>query len=506
PAGPSCSTGRRSSAPSSPCRWCPPPAAPGTTCAARRAGSAARRCGPATARSSFPASACSARPRRPAAAAGPAPAGRGPPPPARRSRRPGLPRPATGPPPGCRPRAVRRDRSRPRPPAESTSRCRTAERRERHARMHPIPRLPGARPHRRADQPAVTWCVAVIATAPGPTIRAGVRNNEEAVMAVDESTLNELLGRFVTDLGGSFHAVNAVIGDRLGLYRALLAVMPATPAEVAEQAGVSERYTAEWLKGQAAGGYVSYDPATERFMLTEEQAFALAAPDGMQVAAAFHLPIAVSKNVDRITEAIRTGSGFGWHEHDQALFEGTERFFRPGYVANLVPEWIPALEGVEQKLHAGARIADVGCGHGASTLLFAETFPSSQVVGYDYHAASIDQARKRAAEAGLMSAATFDPLGAAKHIRQSPRPDGTFLLVEPYANDKVEDNLNPVGRLYYGASTVVCVAHSMTEEPRAALGAQAGLARLTELLTEAGFSRVRKAAETPFNLVIEARP
>jgi len=351
-------------------------------------------------------------------------------------------------------------------------------------------------------------------------------------MAVDESTLNELLGRFVTDLGGSFHAVNAVIGDRLGLYRALLAVMPATPAEVAEQAGVSERYTAEWLKGQAAGGYVSYDPATERFMLTEEQAFALAAPDGMQVAAAFHLPLAVSKNVDRITEAIRTGSGFGWHEHDQALFEGTERFFRPGYVANLVPEWIPALEGVEQKLHAGARIADVGCGHGASTLLFAETFPSSQVVGYDYHAASIDQARKRAAEAGLMSAATFevgsaadfpghdydlvtvfdalhdmpDPLGAAKHIRQSLRPDGTFLLVEPYANDKVEDNLNPVGRLYYGASTVVCVAHSMTEEPRAALGAQAGLARLTELLTEAGFSRVRKAAETPFNLVIEARP
>ncbi|WP_028846355.1 class I SAM-dependent methyltransferase [Thermocrispum agreste] len=351
-------------------------------------------------------------------------------------------------------------------------------------------------------------------------------------MAVDESKLKELLGSFVTDLGGSFQAVNAVIGDRLGLYRALLAVMPATPAEVAEHAGISERYTAEWLKSQAAGGYVSYDPATEHFSLTEEQAFALAAPDGMQIAAAFHIPVAVTKNVEPITEAIRSDSGFGWHEQDTELFEGTERFFRPGYAANLIPEWIPALDGVEDKLRAGARAADVGCGHGSSTLLLAASYPNSHVTGFDYHAASIDQARKRAEEAGLGSAATFevsaaadfpgtdydlvtvfdalhdmpDPLGAARHIRESLRPDGTFMLVEPYANDKVEDNFTPVGRLYYGASTVICVAHSMTEHPRTALGAQAGLSRLTALLTDAGFTQVRKAAETPFNLVVEARP
>lgn len=351
-------------------------------------------------------------------------------------------------------------------------------------------------------------------------------------MAVDEGKLHELLGSFVTDLGGSFQAISAVIGDRLGLYRSLLAVMPATPAEVAAEADVGERYAREWLMGQTAGGYVSYDPATERFSLTEEQAFALASPDGMQIAAAFHLPVAVIKNIDRITDTVRTNGGFGWHEHDPELFEGTERFFRPGYVANLVSTWIPALDGVDEKLRTGAKVADVGCGHGASTLLLAESYPRSQVTGFDYHDPSIEQARKRAADAGLAARASFevaaaadfpgadydlvaifdalhdmpDPLGAAKHIRESLKPDGTFLLVEPYANDKVEDNINPVGRLYYAASTVICVAHSMTEEPRTALGAQAGEARLTEILHGAGFTRVRRATETPFNLVIEAQP
>jgi SAM-dependent methyltransferase len=351
-------------------------------------------------------------------------------------------------------------------------------------------------------------------------------------MAIDEGKLHELLGSFVADLGGSFQAISAVIGDRLGLYRALHTMMPATPAEVADEAGVGERYVREWLKTQTAGGYITYNPATERFSLTEEQAFALAAPDGMQIAAAFHLPVAVIKNIEPITEAIRANDGFGWHQHDPELFEGTERFFRPGYVANLVTSWIPALNGVDEKLNAGARVADVGCGHGASTLLLGESYPNSRITGYDYHAPSIDQARKRVAEAGLAAQVSFevaaaadfpgidydlvaifdalhdmpDPLGAAKHIRESLTPDGTFLLVEPYANDKLEDNLNPVGRLYYGASTVVCVAHSMTEEPRTALGAQAGEARLTELLTQAGFTRVRRATETPFNLVIEARP
>jgi SAM-dependent methyltransferase len=350
-------------------------------------------------------------------------------------------------------------------------------------------------------------------------------------MAIDEDKLHELLGKFVTDLGGSFQAVGAVIGDRLGLYRALHTVMPATPAEVAAEAGVGERYVREWLKAQTAGGYITYDVASERFSLTEEQAFALAAPDGMQIAAAFHLPIAVTKNIEPITEAIRANDGFGWHQHDPELFEGTERFFRPGYVANLVSSWIPALDRVHEKLQAGARVSDVGCGHGASTLLLAESYPQSQITGFDYHPASIDQARKRAAEAGLATNVSFevaaaadfpgtdydlvaifdalhdmpDPLGAAKHIRESLHADGTFLLVEPYANDALEDNINPVGRLYYGASTVICVAHSMTEEPRTALGAQAGEAQLTELLTEAGFTRVRRATETPFNLVIEAR-
>jgi 2-polyprenyl-3-methyl-5-hydroxy-6-metoxy-1,4-benzoquinol methylase len=351
-------------------------------------------------------------------------------------------------------------------------------------------------------------------------------------MAVDEGKLYELLGRFVTDVGGSFHATNAVIGDRLGLYRALLSVMPATPAAVADAAGVGERYVREWLCGQAAGGYVTYDSETRRFSLTDEQAFALAAPEGMQIAAAFHLPVAVAKNVERLTDTVRTNGAFGWHEHDPALYEGTERFFRPGYVANLVPSWIPALDGVEEKLRNGAKVADIGCGHGASTTLLAETYPRSTVTGYDYHDRSIEQARKRAADAGLGARVTFevaaasdhpgtdhdlvaifdalhdmpDPLAAARHIRESLKPDGTFLLVEPFAHDALEDNINPVGRLYYTASTVICVPHSMSEEPRTALGAQAGEARLTQLLTDAGFSRVRRAAATPFNLVLEARP
>jgi SAM-dependent methyltransferase len=351
-------------------------------------------------------------------------------------------------------------------------------------------------------------------------------------MTLDQNELDELLGRFVTDVGGSFHALSAVLGDRLGLYRALQTTMPATPGEVAAQAHVAERYVREWLAGQAAGGYVTYDPASGRYSLTEEQAFLLADTNGMQAAAAFHIPVAVAKNIERITEAVRTGGGFPWHEHDPALFEGTERFFRPGYAMNLVSSWIPALDGVEAKLRAGARVADVGCGHGASTLLMAEAFPASEIAGFDYHPASVDLARRRAVDAGLADRVSFevasatdfpgagydlvtifdalhdmpDPLGAAEHIRGVLEEDGTFLLVEPMAGDRVEDNLNPVGRLYYGASTVVCVAHSMSAEPRTALGAQAGEARLTDLLQDAGFGSVRRAAETPFNIVLEARP
>ncbi|HJX43651.1 MAG TPA: class I SAM-dependent methyltransferase [Geodermatophilus sp.] len=351
-------------------------------------------------------------------------------------------------------------------------------------------------------------------------------------MAVDEAQLNDLLGRLVVDVGAGFQVLGAVLGDRLGLYRALLTTMPAVPADVAREAGVGERYVAEWLAAQAAGGYVSYDPGTQRFSLTEEQAFVLADPDGMQAAAAFLIPLGAGRNIDRIADAIRTGEGFPWHAHDPSLFEGTERFFRPGYVANLVSSWIPALDGVEDKLRAGARVADVGCGHGSSTLLLAAAYPASQVVGFDYHGPSVEQARERAVDAGLADRVSFevagaadfpgedhdlvavfdalhdmpDPLAAARHIRDTLAGDGTLLLVEPYANDRLEDNLNPVGRLYYGASTVICVAHSMSEEPRTALGAQAGEARLTDLLHEAGFGHVRRASETPFNLVLEARP
>ena len=351
-------------------------------------------------------------------------------------------------------------------------------------------------------------------------------------MSVDEAELNDLLGRLVVDVGASSQALGAVLGDRLGLYRALLAVMPAAPADVAREAGVGERYVREWLAAQAAGGYVSYHPETERFSLTEEQAFVFADPHGMQAAAAFLIPLGAGTTIDRITDAVRSGEGFPWHAHDPQVFEGTERFFRPGCVADLVSSWIPVLDGVEDELHAGARAADVGCGHGSSTLLLAAAYPASQVVGFDHHAPSVEQARERAVDAGLADRVSFevagaadfpgedfdlvaifdalhdmpDPLAAARHIRDTLAEDGTFLVVEPYANDRLEDDLNPVGRLYYGASTVICVAHSMSEEPRKALGAQAGEARLTGLLHEAGFTRVRRATETPFNLVLEARP
>lgn len=350
-------------------------------------------------------------------------------------------------------------------------------------------------------------------------------------MAIDEGKLNELLGRFVTDLGAGFQAVQAVVGDRLGFYRALAEVAPATSAELATHAGASERHVREWLRCQAAGGYVSYDADADMYYLTEEQEFCLSAPDGMVLPAAFALPIAVAKNIDAITDAVRSGEGFGWHQHDALLFEGTERFFRPGYVQNLVSAWIPALDGVEAKLRAGARVADVGCGHGASTLLLAESYPNSTVHGFDYHQPSIDTARKRAADSGLADRASFDcasaadfpgegydvvaifdalhdmpdPVGAARHIRESLAPGGTFLLVEPNASDVVAENLTPVGRLFYGASTLICVAHSMTEDPKTALGAQAGQARLTEILNEAGFSHVRRATETPFNIILEVR-
>jgi ubiquinone/menaquinone biosynthesis C-methylase UbiE len=351
-------------------------------------------------------------------------------------------------------------------------------------------------------------------------------------MAIDNDTLMEFLGRFVGDLGATVAAGNVVIGDRLGLYRAL-APAPATAGELATRTRTNERYVAEWLRGQAAGGYIQYDADTDKYSMTEEQAFALTDPDGaVYLPGAFQLALGSLQAVPRITDAFRTGAGVGWHEHDADVFEGCERFFRPGYIANLTSAWIPALDGVEDKLRAGARIADIGCGHGASSVLLAQAYPASTVAGSDYHQGSIDSARKRAADAGVAerlsfevaSAQTFsgtgfdlvatfdclhdmgDPVGAARHVRESLAPDGSWLIVEPFAADTVSGNMNPVGRVYYSFSTFLCVPSALSQTGGYALGAQAGEAAIRQVATDAGFTRFRRAAETPFNLVYEARP
>jgi ubiquinone/menaquinone biosynthesis C-methylase UbiE len=351
-------------------------------------------------------------------------------------------------------------------------------------------------------------------------------------MALDEGKLMEFVGSFVGDLGATISAGNVVVGDRLGLYRAL-AQGPAGAAELATRTDTDPRYVEEWLRGQAAGGYVTYDSATSTYSLTEEQAFALTDPDGpIYLPGAFELALGALRAQSQVVEAFRTGGGIGWHEQDDMVFSGCERFFRPGYLANLVPSWLPALEGVVGKLEAGARVADTGCGHGASTVLLAQSFPKSTFQGSDYHEGSIEEARKRAADAGVGERVTFevssaqtfgghgydlvttfdclhdmgDPLGAARHIRSSVAPDGTWLIVEPYANDRVEDNFNPVGRVYYNFSTFLCVSNAMSQKGGYALGAQAGEAAIRQVVTDAGFTQFRRVAETPFNLVFEARP
>ena len=351
-------------------------------------------------------------------------------------------------------------------------------------------------------------------------------------MAIDTDKLQEFLGRFVADLGATVAAGNVVIGHRLGLYQAL-AAGPARAEELAARTQTNPRYIAEWLCGQAAGGYVEYDPAAGTYSMTEEQAFALANPDGaVYVPGAFVLALGALKAERRITDAFRTGTGMGWHEHDEDVFLGCEQFFRPGYIANLVPSWIPALDGVEDKLRAGAKVADIGCGLGASTILLAREYPNSAITGSDYHDRSIEIARKRAGDAGVADrvsfevasadgfsgtgydlAATFDclhdmgnPRAAARHIRQALAADGTWLIVEPYAGDTITDNLNPIGRMYYNGSTLLCVPNAMAQAGGYTLGAQAGQAAIRQIVTDAGFTRFRRAAETPFNLIYEARP
>jgi SAM-dependent methyltransferase len=350
-------------------------------------------------------------------------------------------------------------------------------------------------------------------------------------MDVDQDRLNEFLHRFVGDLGAAMAAGNVVVGDRLGLYRAL-AEKPQRPQELAERTGTAPRYVEEWLRGQAAGGYVEYDADSGTYSLSPEQAFALTDPDGpLYAPGAFQLALGALRAEPEVVQAFRTGAGIGWHEHDQDVFDGCERFFRPGYIANLLPAWLPALDGVEAKLRAGAKVADIGCGLGASTILMAGAFPRSTFTGFDYHEGSVTQARARAADAGAgqatfetASAQSFgggpydlvtsfdclhdmgDPLGAARHVRRSLTPDGTWMIVEPAAGDTVSDNLNPVGRVYYSFSTFLCVPNALSQEGGYSLGAQAGERPMHRLATDAGFTRFRRVAETPFNIVYEARP
>ncbi|RDZ27853.1 class I SAM-dependent methyltransferase [Lysobacter silvisoli] len=349
-------------------------------------------------------------------------------------------------------------------------------------------------------------------------------------MGIDEARLNEFLGRAVGDLGAAISASLMLVGDALGYYRAL-AAEPLTAAELAARTGTHERYAREWLGNQAAGGYVQYDPEHGRYSLSAEQALCLADPGGpVDLPGAYYVVEAVFHALERTKDNFRSGAGMEWGEHHPCLFHGTERFFRAGYNAHLLGEWLPALDGAVDKLRQGAHVADVGCGHGASTTLMAQAYPNSRFVGYDYHAASVETARQRAQEAGIDNAqfevadatgyggrdfdliAFFDclhdmgdPVGAARHARQALKEDGHCLLVEPYAGDSVQDNLNPVGRVYYGASSQICVPVSLARNGPA-LGAQAGQARLQQVMSEGGFGRFRRATQTPFNLVLEARP
>lgn len=352
-------------------------------------------------------------------------------------------------------------------------------------------------------------------------------------VAIDMDKLMAFVGQAVGEVGATLNAALVVMGDRLGYYRALADAGATTPAELAERTNTSEHYAREWLNAQAAGGFVEYDPGTGKYLLPPEQAVALTDESSPAfLPGFFQIALGTVQHTTQTIEAARSGAGIGWHEHTSDVHIGCERFFRPGYNANLVAGWLPALDGVVQKLETGARVADIGCGHGASTILMAQAFPRSTFLGSDYHAESIETARLRAVEAGVADRVTFevaaatqyggtgydlvttfdalhdmgDPVGAAKHVRESLAPDGTWMVVEPMAGDRVEDNLNPVGRAYYGFSTLLCTPASLSQDVGLALGTQAGPARIHDVTTAAGFTGFRTAAETPFNLVFEVRP
>ncbi len=350
---------------------------------------------------------------------------------------------------------------------------------------------------------------------------------------VEPEKLEQFVFRAVGEVGATLGAALVVMGDKLGLYRALAGAGGLTPVELARRADVSERYVREWLNAQAAGGYVEYDPVNGTYTLPPEQTVALTDESSPAFLPGF-FQIALGTVIDspRITEAALSGEGVGWHEHNHDVFDGCERFFRPGYNASLIPSWLPALDGVVAKLQAGAKVADIGCGHGSSTILMAQAFPACTFVGSDYHEGSIETARRRALDAGVSDRVRFetaaavsdhgegydlvtmfdclhdmgDPVGAARQVHRMLAPDGTWMIVEPMAGDRVEDNLNPVGRAYYGFSTFLCTPASLSQEVGLALGAQAGEARIGDVVAGGGFTRFRRAAETPFNLVFEARP
>jgi len=363
----------------------------------------------------------------------------------------------------------------------------------------------------------------------------GARQDKEYDMSlqIDEGRLNALVERVVGEFGAIATAPLVVLGDRLGLYKAMAGAGPLTVDQFSERTRLRLRYAQEWLNAQAAAGFVEYHAVEATYALSPEAAMVFVDDSSPAfMGGGFEVLMSMFLDLDKVQRAFVDGSGLAWHEHDRCLFSGTERFFRAGYNAHLAAEWIPALDGVQAKLEKGARVADVGCGHGASTIVMAEAFPNSQFIGYDYHAPSIEAARARARAAGVEDRVRFevagaknypgrsfdlvaffdclhdmgDPVGAAGHVRETLKPDGTWLIVEPFANDRVEDNLNPVGRIYYAASTLVCTPCSLSLEVGLGLGAQAGEARLRQVASDGGFSRFRRATETPFNLVFEARP
>ena len=351
-------------------------------------------------------------------------------------------------------------------------------------------------------------------------------------MELNETKLHDLLGKVVTEMGAAANGALITLGDKIGLYKCLSESGSLTSGELAAKTNTAERYVREWLSAQAASGYVEYDPATKKFHMTPEQTAVFGNNKSpVFMTGAFYAISSLYHDEPKIEEAFKTGEGVSWGDHNSCLFCGTEKFFSPSYEGNLIDNWLPSLDGVVEKLKQGAKVADIGCGHAASTIIMAKAFPNSTFIGYDFHDKSIEKAKERAITAKVdnvsfhvATAKTFpgkdydfvcffdclhdmgDPVGACAHVKSALKPDGTCLIVEPFAKDSLEDNLNPVGRAFYAFSTMLCTPCSLNQEVGLALGAQAGEKRLKEVINQGGFTRFKRATETPFNLILEARP